>query len=79
MLGLLIGPGLAGGNLITASSANKNLKNDLLTFNLRDKKIEIGETVYGIIGLRADNYVTLKLKIEESVHEPIIDIAPNSN
>lgn len=67
-VGFLIGPGLASGNLITASSANKGLKKDLLTFNLQDKKIEKGETVYGIIGLRADNYDTLNLKIEESVH-----------
>jgi hypothetical protein len=31
-------PGLAGGNMIAASSANKNFKNELMQFDLNGKQ-----------------------------------------
>jgi hypothetical protein len=61
-IGLLIGPGLAGGNIIAASSANKNFSNDLLENDIIGKVIKKGETVYGIIGIRSNNYDSIKVK-----------------
>ncbi len=62
-IGLILGPALAGGNLIAASSANKKFKEELETYDLREKTIQNGETVYGLIGLRSDNYDALKIQI----------------
>jgi len=61
-IGLVIGPGLAGGNMIAASSANKNFQNDLLKNDILGKVIKTGETVYGIVGIRSDNYDAIKVK-----------------
>ena len=61
-IGLVIGPGLAGGNIIAASSANKNFSNDLLENDIIGKVIKKGETVYGIIGIRSNNYDSIKVK-----------------
>jgi len=61
-VGLVIGPGLAGGNMIAASSANKNFYNDLLENDIIGKVIKKGETVYGIIGIRSNNYDSIKVK-----------------
>ena len=61
-IGLVIGPGLAGGNMIAASSANKNFQNDLTKNDIIGKIIKKGETVYGIVGIRSDNYDTIKVK-----------------
>lgn len=61
-IGLVIGPGLAGGNIIAASSANKNFHNDLLENDIIGKVIKKGETVYGIIGIRSNNYDSIKVK-----------------
>lgn len=62
-VGLIVGPALAGGNLIAASSANKKFKGQLEAYDLRGKVIPNGETVYGLIGIRADNYDALRIKI----------------
>lgn len=61
-IGLVIGPGLAGGNMIAASSANKNFQNDLLENDIIGKVIKKGETVYGIIGIQSNNYDSIKVK-----------------
>lgn len=61
-IGLVIGPGLAGGNMIAASSANKNFQNDLLENDIIGKVIKKGETVYGIIGIQSNNYYSIKVK-----------------
>ncbi|HBU79047.1 MAG TPA: hypothetical protein DEF18_13180 [Muricauda sp.] len=63
-IGLILGPGLAGGNMIAAGSANKKLKAELLEYNISGTVIEKGETKYGLIGIRTDTYDALKLKIQ---------------
>lgn len=68
--GLIVGPGLAGGHLIAASSANKNFKNELRTNELQGRTIPKGETVYGLIGIRADSYDALKIQLEETENDP---------
>jgi hypothetical protein len=62
-IGLIIGPGLAFGNLYAAADANKNFKNDLNQYNLIGKTIKKGETVYGLVGIQSNGYEGLKLKL----------------
>ncbi len=61
--GLIVGPGLAGANLITASSANKKFKEDLRDYDMRGKTIPAGKTVYGLVGVKAGNYDALKINV----------------
>jgi len=63
-IGLVIGPGLAGGNMIAAGSANKKFKTEMLEYNINGTVIKKGETKYGLIGINADSFDSLKLKIE---------------
>lgn len=63
-IGLILGPGLAGGNMIAASSANKYFKDELLRFDLNGKPIKKGETIYGLIGLNSNNYDSIKIKLQ---------------
>ena len=68
-IGLIIGPALAGGNLLTASSANKKFKNELEEFSIHGTTIKSGETKVGLIGIRSESFEALKLnfKPEEDV------------
>lgn len=63
-IGLIVGPGLAGGNMIAASAANKNLKNDLRQYDLQGKTITKGTTVYGLIGVNSNSYDAIKIKMQ---------------
>ncbi|MFA9192028.1 hypothetical protein AAGV28_11680 [Flavobacterium sp. FZUC8N2.13] len=63
-IGLVVGPGLAGGNMIAASSANKNFKNELMQFDLNGRTIKKGETVYGLIGSNSNSYESIKIKVQ---------------
>ncbi len=63
-IGLILGPGIAGGNMITAGSANKKFKQELLDYNINGSTIKSGETKYGLIGIRSNSYDALKLKID---------------
>lgn len=65
-IGLVLGPGLAGGNMIAAGSANKKFKTELLEYNLKGTVIKKGETKYGLIGIRSDSFDALKLRIINS-------------
>lgn len=62
-IGLVLGPGLAGGNMIAASSANKKFKADLEKYNLTGRVIKKGETVYGLVGMRTTGYDALKVMV----------------
>jgi len=62
-IGIAVGPGLAGGNMIAASSANKKFKTELLQFNINGMTIKKGETRTGLIGIKANNYDTIKIKL----------------
>lgn len=61
-IGLIVGPGLAGGNMIAASSANEHFKNELMQYNLNGKTIKKGETVFGLIGSNSNSYDSIKIK-----------------
>lgn len=63
-IGLVLGPGLAGGNMIAAGSANKNFKDELSEFNIYGQTIKKGEEKFGLIGIMSNSYESLKLKVE---------------
>ena len=62
-IGLVVGPGLAGGNMIAASSANTKFEKDLLDYNINGVTIKKGETISGLIGVRSDDYNSIKIKV----------------
>lgn len=62
-IGLVIGPGLAGGNMIAAGSANKKFKTDLSAYNVLGTLIKKGTTEYGLIGIRTNSFDALKIKV----------------
>lgn len=63
-VGLILGPGIAGGNMLAASAANKKFKQNLLDYNLLGKKIKQGETIYGLLGIRSKNYNSIYIKLK---------------
>jgi len=64
-IGVVLGPGLAGGNMIAAGSANKKFKEEMLEYNINGTILKEGETTYGLIGIKANTPESLKLKIEK--------------
>ncbi|WP_127846027.1 hypothetical protein [Psychroflexus aestuariivivens] len=63
-VGLILGPGIAGGNMIYANSSNKKFNSELTDYDINGRVIKKGETRYGLIGIRSDSYDSLKLKIQ---------------
>ncbi|WP_187696336.1 hypothetical protein [Xanthovirga aplysinae] len=68
-IGLILGPGISGGNMLVAGTANQNFLKELKTKNLIGKEIKNGETVSGLIGMRNMGYAPLELKVIESTVE----------
>jgi len=62
-VGLILGPAVTIGNMAVAGAANKNLLKELDLYNIQDKDVEVGETVYGIVGFRDLGYSPLTLKV----------------
>lgn len=60
------GPFIAGGNILGASMANKNMRMEFVQHDLINKVIRPGETVYGIISLRETNVAPLHLVLRNS-------------
>lgn len=76
-VGLLLGPTLAGGNMIIASSANGKFKKDLMDYNLLGSLIKKGETKHGLIGIKSDSYDALQPIVKEDPEtETEKEIAP---
>ncbi|PHS08077.1 MAG: hypothetical protein COA88_07225 [Kordia sp.] len=63
-IGLVVAPVITGTNVIVSSKANKKFKKDLLSYNIIGNTIKKGETVYGLIGIKADDYDAIKMIIE---------------
>ncbi|WP_158847319.1 hypothetical protein [Algibacter sp. L1A34] len=63
-VGLILGPGLAAGNLIAASSANKKFKTELANFDIKGSTIKQGEVKYGLVGINSESYDALKLSLQ---------------
>ncbi len=63
-VGPVLGPGLAFGNIIAGSSANKRFKSELTQYNISGLTILKGETVYGLVGIKASKFGPIKIKWE---------------
>lgn len=57
------GPFIAGGNMLGASLANKNFRNELEQYDLTNRNIRPGETVYGLVSVREPNVAPLRLEL----------------
>jgi hypothetical protein len=62
-IGLFIGPGIAFGNMLGAGEANQNFLKELLQFNIINKTIKSGQTVFGLIGIRDTGYSPITIKL----------------
>ena len=63
-IGYILGPGLAAGNIAVAATANKRLKEELMQFDISEKRIGPGETAYGLIGVPEMGFVPLRVVIK---------------
>ncbi len=63
-IGYGVGPGLAGINLLIATSANAKFKDELLKYNINGTTIKNGATVYGLVGINSTAYESVKVKVE---------------
>ncbi|WP_310395113.1 hypothetical protein [Hymenobacter sp.] len=57
------GPLIAGGNMLVAGGANTNLRKEFAAFDLTNRTLKPGETVYGIISLRETAVAPLRLEM----------------
>ncbi len=64
-IGLVLGPGITGINMITAGNANDKFKKELNNYNLQGKTIKKGTTAYGIIGIQGNSFQSLAVKVVE--------------
>jgi hypothetical protein len=64
-IGLILGPALTGINVGTAASANKHFKMELEEYDILDREIKVGETVYGLIGVQLEGFDPLYLKMKD--------------
>lgn len=55
-IGLILGPAISLGNLITASNANKKFKKELAQYDIYDTVINPQQEVYGLIAIRSSEY-----------------------
>jgi hypothetical protein len=64
-IGYALGPGLTLGNMASAGTANGNFRKDLQKYMIESGSvIKNGETRFGLVALRSDNYDTINVKIE---------------
>ena len=64
-IGYALGPGLTLGNMAAAGTANGNFRKDLQKYLIESGSvIKNGETRFGLVALRSDNYDTIDVKIE---------------
>ena len=61
-IGYLLGPTLAIGNVAVAWTANSALQKELYDYNILNRDIVKGETVYGIIGLKDVGYNPISIR-----------------
>jgi len=61
------GPIIAAGNIVGASSANSNLRREFEQYDLTNRVIKPGETVYGIVSLRETNVAPLRLEMRAPI------------
>jgi len=63
-VGYIVGPGLAAGNIAVAATANARLKDELMRFDIMDREIKSGETLYGLVGVPESGFVPLRIVLK---------------
>ncbi len=63
-VGVVLGPGLTAGNMAVAATANKRLLRELNDFNILDRDIGSGDTVFGIIGIRNSGFGPISARLK---------------
>ena len=63
--GLILGPALAFGNMIGASSANKNMTNEYSKENILTKTVAPGEKVSGLMAIKTFEYPEITIRYEK--------------
>jgi hypothetical protein len=58
-----VGPFIAGGNMLGAGLANGNFRKELEQYDLTNRVIRPGETVYGLISVRETTVAPLRLEL----------------
>lgn len=64
-IGYVLGPGITAGNMLKAHSANKKFRRELLDYDIIDRSIQKGESIYGIIAFRSYDYLPVSVKINK--------------
>lgn len=64
-VGLALGPIISGGNMLTAASANKQLYTELLKYDILNRDIQAGETVFGLVCFKNMGFDPLTIKLIE--------------
>lgn len=49
--------------MLAAGSANQNFLRELMQYNIINKTIESGQTVYGLIGIRDHGYNPINVRV----------------
>lgn len=62
-IGNILGPAITLLNFLTAESANSKMKRELLKNDLEGRSIKAGETVYGIVALKTDDWEELDISV----------------
>jgi hypothetical protein len=62
-IGLVIGPGIALGNMFVASGANRRFREELLDHELENRQIANGESFYGLITINDNGFMPLSFKL----------------
>jgi hypothetical protein len=62
-IGLILGPGIALGNLLVANGNNKKFQQDLSTYDLTNRQLAPGETAYGLIGITKSYTEPLEMRL----------------
>ena len=60
---LPLGPFIAGGNMLGASGANANLRKEFAAYDLTNRTIKPGETVYGIVSMRETSVAPIRAEL----------------
>ena len=67
---------IAGGNILGASLANGNMRKEFEAFDLTNRTIKPGETVYGIISLRETTVAPIRLVLRGDTPPPAAPAVP---
>jgi hypothetical protein len=63
-IGLILGPALATSNMAVAGSSNGKFRSELTQYNILGITIKKGETVHGLVGIKALEFGPINIKLK---------------